>query len=58
MKTIIVTIENGTAKVETKGFVGKACIDAAAPVKQAMGVVTETTHTPEYHQKEVRTIGH
>lgn len=58
MKTITVTIEGGKAKVETAGFVGKACENATADLERAMGTTTTNTHTPEWHQKEVQQAGH
>lgn len=53
-KTITVVIENGSAKIETDGFVGKACADATAALEQAMGVVTDEVKKPEFHQREVQ----
>ena len=54
---IVVTIEDGKAKVETKGFEGKACLDATADLERAMGITTQDDKTPEFHQKTVRQVG-
>lgn len=56
-KEINVTIVNGTAKVETRGFAGTACMDATAELERAMGEKTSDTKTPEWHQKEVQQLG-
>lgn len=56
-KTITVTIKGGTATVETKGFAGKACIDATAELEKAMGTKTADTKLPEYDFKEVQQAG-
>jgi len=47
MKTIIVTIENGEASVETSGFKGKECLVATAELERSLGKATGTTMTPE-----------
>lgn len=57
MPEIKVIIENGTAKVETTGFVGKACQDATAELEKAMGLTTSDTKTPEWELEQVRSIG-
>lgn len=57
MREIHVTIENGSATVATRGFVGKACLDATAELEKAMGKTTTDQKTPEFHQKEVRQVG-
>lgn len=57
MKEILVTIEDGKAQIETKGFKGKACMDATAQLEKALGVTTTDRKTPEFEVKEVRTIG-
>ena len=56
-KTITVDIANGQATVETRGFQGKACLDATAELEKAMGLKTSDRKTPEFDVKEVRTIG-
>ena len=56
-KTITVTITDGKAKIETRGFAGKACMDATAELEKAMGAKTSDSKTPEFDVKEVRTIG-
>ena len=33
MKEIIVTFKDGESKIETKGFVGKACLEATKELK-------------------------
>lgn len=57
MREITVTIEGGKALVETKGFQGKACQDATAELEKAMGITVQDVKTPEFHQREVRTVG-
>lgn len=59
MKTIDVYINKKTAtvRVETKGFVGKECLDVAGPLEQALGAKTSETKTPEFEVRTVRTIG-
>jgi hypothetical protein len=57
MKEIHVTIENGSATVETRGFAGKACMDATAELEKAMGKTTNDRKTPEWNVKEVRQVG-
>lgn len=55
MKTIIVTIENGNPRVETKGFVGAECLKATAELERALGVVTKDQRTPEFHARVAAT---
>ena len=51
MKKIIVTIApDGSTKVETKGYVGKACQDATRQIEQALGAVVSDTKKPEFYQ--------
>lgn len=50
MKEIIVTISDGEATVETKGFSGKACQIETAALKAALGQVTGETATAEMRQ--------
>ena len=58
MKTITVEIdENGSTKVETKGFAGKACQDATKALHDALGCVVNDQTTPEYHQQSRITVG-
>ncbi len=56
MKTIMVVIEKGKAQVRTEGFVGPACRDATAQLEKAMGMTVSDETTPEFHQREVRSI--
>ena len=44
----------GEVKVEGKGFAGKACDEAMAPIEKALGVVEGRKNKPEYYQ-EVKT---
>lgn len=55
-KQIEVVIEGGAATVSTRGFVGKACLDATAELEKAMGAKTSEQKTPEFDVKEVRSI--
>jgi hypothetical protein len=56
-KTITVTCEGGATTVETRGFVGKACLDATAELEKALGVKASDTKTPEFHEKTVQATG-
>lgn len=56
-QTITITIEDGKSTIETRGFSGKACMDATAELEKAMGAKTSDRKTPEFDVKEVRTIG-
>ena len=59
MQTITVTISpDASVRVETTGFVGKACKDATAALESALGVVSSDASKPEYHQQEVRRVAH
>lgn len=51
MQTITIDIKDGKSVIETKGFTGKACVDATAELERAMGVATEERKTPEFHTK-------
>jgi hypothetical protein len=51
MQSIVVTIENGKAVVQTTGFVGGACLKETADLKAALGVVERETPTAEMHQQ-------
>ena len=57
MQQIHVTIEKGTAVVETQGFKGKACQDATAELEAAMGKTVRNDTTPEWHDREERVVG-
>jgi len=51
MKIIEVTVfPDGSTKVETKGFVGKACQDATRQLEQAMGNTTGEKKKPEFYK--------
>jgi hypothetical protein len=52
-QSITVDITDGKATIETKGFAGKACLDATAALEKAMGIRTFDKKTPEW---EVRTV--
>jgi hypothetical protein len=56
-KQITVDITDGKATIETRGFSGKACLDATAELEKAMGAKTQDRKLPEFDVKEVRTIG-
>ncbi len=50
---IIIDISpDGVVTVTTKGFRGKSCVDAAKLFEQAIGKVSDTKLTNEYHLKE------
>ena len=48
MKEIIVTIRNGEAIVETRGFQGAECLKETAELEKALGEKVEYEMTPEY----------
>lgn len=51
MQEIKVTIApDGTTKLETKGFAGKACKDATKEIEKALGAVTSEKLTGEFYQ--------
>ena len=50
MKEITVTFHNGESKIETKGFVGKACLEATKELKEKLGEVVSETPTGAMHQ--------
>lgn len=53
MRTINVTIgPGGEIEIETKGFKGRACIDATKDLLKALGKVTSDTPTREIHEAE------
>jgi hypothetical protein len=47
MKEITITFENGSSKIETKGFRGGECKDATKALKEALGTVTSEEPTRE-----------
>lgn len=56
-QTIEIVIENGKAQVTTRGFQGKACLDATADLERAMGVKTADQKTPEFDVRSVQSRG-
>lgn len=56
-RQITVTIENGAATVETKGYQGKACVNATAELEKAMGATTADRKTPEYEGRTQHQVG-
>ncbi|MCP4599240.1 MAG: DUF2997 domain-containing protein [Proteobacteria bacterium] len=47
--------DDGTTEIETKGFKGEACYDAARFIEETLGKVSETRKTTEHHKKgEIR----
>lgn len=54
MSEINVKIDaEGNATITTRGFKGKACLEATKDLEEALGVKTKTTLTPEFRQQEV-----
>ena len=50
MRTIELTIDPlGNTRLETRGFQGSSCRDAAAFLRSALGQVTADQPTAEYH---------
>lgn len=56
-KEIFFKCEGPNVTIETKGYVGKACQDATSQFEKALGIVKSDTKTPEFHTREVRTVG-
>ena len=50
-QTITVTIRDGKAVVETKGFRGASCLKATEELERALGATTKDVKTAEYHQQ-------
>ena len=48
----VVVAPNGEVTIAPVGFKGKACEAATKAIEEALGVVTNTTRTPEYYLKE------
>jgi len=48
----IIVTPSGETKLETKGFVGASCQDAARFLEQALGQTTSQELTPEFHQSD------
>ncbi len=52
MKTIIVEItDEGEIRLETKGFVGKSCIEEAQFIKDLIGEEIQRQLVPTYYQR-------
>lgn len=56
-RTITVDIKDGKSTIETKGFAGKACVDATAELETAMGQRTSERKTPEFETKHQQVQG-
>ena len=54
METVIVTIENGDVKIQTKGFKGKSCKAATAELEKGLGRVTSDVPTAEMHATDAK----
>jgi len=53
VKQIILTVApDGTPKIETKGFLGRACLPASKWLEKALGLVAGDTPTPEQFTAE------
>ncbi len=53
MKTIVVTFDEAAQfTVETKGFKGKACQQATAEIRSALGIEKSEVKTAEFYQQE------
>ncbi|HOV88419.1 MAG TPA: DUF2997 domain-containing protein [Syntrophobacteraceae bacterium] len=53
MKQIIVDITNeGEMKLETRGFVGRGCLEEAQFLKDVLGEETARQLTPAYYQRQ------
>ena len=48
----IIVSPNGKSQLETKGFAGASCQDAARFLEQALGQTTSQELTPEFHQSD------
>ena len=52
MQEIIIDISNdGEIRIETRGFVGKSCVNEAQFIKDVLGSETARQLTPAYWQK-------
>lgn len=54
---VVVTLDGTKTTVETKGFAGRACLDATVALEQALGVKTADTPTPEMSQAQPQRTG-
>lgn len=51
MKEIILTVDmDGKSKIETKGFKGKACLQASKFLEDALGESRDEQFKPEYFE--------
>lgn len=58
MKEIILTVDiDGKVTVETKGFKGKACLQASKFLEDALGKTTGTEFTPAYYEFDGQRMG-
>ena len=48
---------DGTVSLAVKGAKGKECLDLTKFLEEALGEVTERTHTSEYYEQETKTDG-
>ena len=59
MKTIELIISpSGESRVETKGFSGRACVDASRFLEAALGRTTAETLTAEFHETRSQQQNH
>jgi hypothetical protein len=51
---ILVNIkEDGSVEVTTRGFKGKACVNASQFIEESLGTITSTKKTSEYYAEDV-----
>ncbi|MDD3625721.1 MAG: DUF2997 domain-containing protein [bacterium] len=48
----IIVDKEGRVSVKIKGFPGKACMDVAKILEEALGEIKEEEHTSEYYEPE------
>jgi hypothetical protein len=46
----VVIDEDGATTVSVEGCAGPACKDLTRAIEQALGTLTEDTHTPDFHR--------
>ncbi len=51
----IIIGKDGKLQVKIKGFPGKACMDSAKILEEALGPIQEEEHTSEYYEPEEET---
>jgi stress-induced morphogen len=52
MKEIVIDVsDDGQIQIETKGFIGKSCIEESRFIKDVLGSETARQLTPTYWQK-------